>query len=97
MNAKTLRAAEAYLEVLDGHERVIRETLAQAKGMREVAKSFLESAKIAADFGTKIVTDAAEFQTLLELKMPELAAWDGAAMADGFAAITQATEEGDAP
>lgn len=88
-NEKTLKAAKAYIAILDKHSEIIREKLAAAERMHEVALSFWESADIASSFGSRISSDLAEFEALLELKLPEIAFLDDVAMQAEFDAITQ--------
>ena len=88
-NEKTLKAAQAYLAILQRHEAVIREKLAATEKRHEIALSFWESVDIASAFGAKAISDMADFESLLELKLPEIAFFDDVAMAAEFDAITQ--------
>lgn len=88
-NEKTLKAAQAYIGILDRHAELVREKLTAAERMHEVALSFWESADIASAFGERITSDLAEFEALLELKLPEIAFFDDVAMQAEFDAITQ--------
>lgn len=88
-NEKTLKAANAYLALLVRHEEIIREKLAAVEKRHEIALSFLESVDIASAFGSRELADMADFNALLELKMPEIAFFDDEAMQAEFEAITQ--------
>jgi hypothetical protein len=88
-NERTLKAANAYLAILESHEGIIRERLAAVDGRHEVALSFWESADIAGAFGERIASDRADFDALLELSLPEIAFFDDEAMQAEFDAITQ--------
>lgn len=88
-NEKTLKAAQAYLAILNRHEEVIREKLAATEKRHEIALSFWESVDIASAFGAKAISDMADFESLLELELPEIALFDDVAMKAEFDAITQ--------
>lgn len=88
-NEKTLKVAQAYLAILKRHEDVVREKLAATEKRHEIALSFWESVDIASAFTARISSDLADFDALLELKMPEIAFFDDVAMAQEFDAITQ--------
>ena len=88
-NDKTLKAAQAYLDILKRHEDIVREKLAAAEKRHEVALSFRESVDIASTFGSKAVSDMSDFTALLELKLPEMALFDDVAMKAEFDAITK--------
>ena len=88
-NERTLKAAQAYIGILARHAEIVQEKLTAAERMHEVALSFWESADIASAFGERITSDLAEFEALLELKLPEIAFFDDAAMQEEFDAITQ--------
>ena len=88
-NEKTLKAAQAYLAILRRHEEIIREKLAATEKRHEIALSFWESVDIASAFGAKAISDMADFEALLELKLPEIAFFDDVAMKAEFDAITQ--------
>ena len=87
-NERTLKAANAYLAILENHEQIMRERLAAVDGRHEVALSFWESADIAGSFGERIASDRADFDALLELSLPEIAFFDDEAMGAEFDAIT---------
>ena len=88
-NEKTLKAAQAYLALLRRHEEIIREKLVATEKRHEIALSFWESVDIASAFGAKAISDMADFEALLELKLPEIAFFDDVAMKAEFDAITQ--------
>lgn len=87
-NEKTLRAAKAYIAILDKHSEIIQQKLDAAERMHGVALSFWESADIASSFGARISSDLAEFEALLELKLPEIVFMDDMAMQAEFESIT---------
>ena len=88
-NEKTLKVAQAYLALLRRHEEIIREKLSATEKRHEIALSFWESVDIASAFGAKAISDMADFEALLELKLPEIAFFDDVAMKAEFDAITQ--------
>lgn len=88
-NEKTLKAAKAYIATLDKHSEIVKEKLAAAERMHEVALSFWESADIAGSFGARLSSDAAEFNALLELKLPNIAFYGDASVQEEFGAINQ--------
>ena len=88
-NEKTMKAAHAYLAILKRHEEIIREKLAATEKRHEIALSFWESVDIASAFGAKAISDMADFEALLELKLPEIAFFDDVAMQEEFDAITK--------
>ena len=88
-NEKTLKAAQAYLAILKRHEEIIKEKLVATEKRHEIALSFLESVDIASAFGAKAISDMTDFESLLELKLPDIALFDDVAMKAEFDAITQ--------
>lgn len=88
-NAKTLKAAQAYLAILKHHEDVVKEKIKTIEKRHEIALSFWESVDIASAFTDHISSDMADFEALLELKLPEIAIFDDVAMQAEFDAITQ--------
>lgn len=88
-NERTLKAAKAYIAILERHAEIVQEKLAAAERMHGVALSFWESADIASAFDERITSDLTEFEALLELKLPEIAFFDDMAMQAEFDAITQ--------
>jgi hypothetical protein len=88
-NEKTLKVAQAYLAILKRHEEVVKEKLDAVEKKHEIALSFWESVDIASDFSGRIAADLADFDALLQLKLPEIAFFDDVAMAQEFDAITQ--------
>ena len=88
-NEKTLKVAQAYLAILKRHEDVVRDKLSATEKRHEIALSFWESVDIASAFTARISSDLADFDALLELKMPEIAFFDDVAMVQEFDAITQ--------
>lgn len=88
-NEKTLKAAKAYLAILARHEEIMREKLAVAEKRHEIALSFWESVDIASALGERALADMADFDSLLELKLPEIAFFDDEAMQAEFDAITR--------
>lgn len=88
-NEKTLKAAQAYLALLKHHEEIIREKLVATEKRHEIALSFWESVDIASAFGAKAISDMADLEALLELKLPEITYFDDVAMQTEFDAITK--------
>ena len=67
----------------------MKEKLDAVEKKHEIALSFWESVDIASDFSGRIAADLADFDALLQLKLPEIAFFDDVAMAQEFDAITQ--------
>ena len=88
-NEKTLKAAQAYLAILKRHEDVVKAKIDAIEKRHEIALSFWESVDIASAFTSRISSDIADFEALLELKLPEIAFFDDVAMKAEFDAITQ--------
>lgn len=88
-NKKTLAAAKAYLMLLDRHEAAVKEKLAAVEERHGVALSLWESVDIAGSFSDQIVADSADFEALLELKLPELSFVDNDALQAEFESITR--------
>lgn len=88
-NEKTLKAAQTYLAILQRHEEIVREKIAAIENRHEIALTFWESVDIASAFTERISSDMADFDALLELKLPEIAFFDDVAMQAEFDAITQ--------
>ena len=88
-NEKTLKTAQAYLDILKHHEDVVREKIDAIEKRHEIALSFWESVDIASSFTERVSSDLADFNALLELKLPEVALFDDVAMKAEFDAITQ--------
>ena len=86
---KLFLAAQAYLAILKRHEEIIKEKLVATEKRHEIALSFLESVDIASAFGAKAISDMTDFESLLELKLPDIALFDDVAMKAEFDAITQ--------
>lgn len=88
-NEKTLKTAQAYLAILKHHEDVVREKIDAIEKRHEIALSFWESVDIASSFTERVSSDLADFNALLELKLPEVAFFDDVAMQAEFDAITK--------
>ncbi len=88
-NEKTFKVAQAYLAILQHHEDVVKEKLAATEKRHEIALSFWESVDIASSFSDRVAADMADFDALLELKIPEITFFDDVAMQEEFDAITQ--------
>ena len=88
-NRKTLAAAQAYLMILDRHEAAVKEKLAAVEERHGVALSLWESVDIAGSFSDQIVADSADFEALIELKLPELSFVDNDALQAEFDSITR--------
>lgn len=89
LNARTIRAAELYQEVLKKHEGMVAAKLAEADRLHNVALSSLEAVSIAGGLVAKIDADQTEFKALLELNLPTLALFDDAGMRDEINSLTE--------
>ena len=88
-NDRTRKAANAYLATLRNHEEAVRAKLALAERMHEAALSLRQSATLASALGENIASNTADFNSLLELKLPELAMSGDEALSEDFDAITR--------
>ena len=88
-NEATLKAIDAYLEVLDAHEAVIAEKLATAQKVREVIEISYETLNLAGDFIQFAKTSQDLFNSLQQLDLPPIELFNDAAIQHEFLEITK--------
>ena len=88
-NEATLKAIDAYLEVLDAHEAVIAEKLATAQKVREVIEISYETLNLAGDFIQFAKTSQDLFNSLQQLDLPPIELFNDAAIQQEFQEITK--------
>ena len=93
VNAATVRAAEAYLKVLDAHEKVIAEKLATAEKVRKVVANSYDTVTLAGDFLAIAKSNEEAFNSLLQLDLPPIEMFNDAAVQEEFLAITRKLKE----
>ena len=93
VNEKTVRAAQAYVGVLDAHEAVIARKLADAQKVRAVVASSYETVNLAGDFIRLAKANQASFDALLQLDLPPLNVFDDAVVQQEFLSITKKLKE----
>lgn len=93
VNAATVRAAEAYLKVLDAHEKVIAEKLATAEKVRKVVANSYETVTLAGDFLAIAKSNEEAFNSLLQLDLPPIEMFNDTAVQEEFLAITRKLRE----
>ena len=93
VNAATVRAAEAYLKVLDAHEKVIVEKLATAEKVRKVVANSYDTVTLAGDFLAIAKSNEEAFNSLLQLDLPPIEMFNDAAVQEEFLAITRKLKE----
>lgn len=89
VNARTIRAATAYLDILARHEAAIRERLEAAGRMRDVERSTYEAICLNGGLIRETRSEKADFAALLELRIPTLSLFDDSAIQEEFDAIAQ--------
>lgn len=89
VNGATIRAATAYLKILDSHEAVISEKLAAARKVRMVVESSYETVNLAGDFLGLAKANQKAFDALLNLDLPPVEIFDDANVQQEFLAITR--------
>ena len=93
VNAATVRAAEAYLKVLDSHEKVIAEKLVTAEKVRKVVANSYDTVTLAGDFLSIVKSNGEAFDSLLRLELPPIEMFNDAAVQEEFLAITRKLKE----
>ena len=93
VNVATIRAAEAYLKVLDAHEKVIEEKLATAEKVRKVVANSYDTVTLAGDFLAIAKSNEEAFDSLLHLDLPPVEMFNDAAVQEEFLAITRKLKE----
>ena len=93
VNAATVRAAEAYLKVLDAHEKVIEGKLATAEKVRQVVANSYDTVTLAGDFLSIAKSNEEAFNSLLQLDLPPIEMFNDAAVQEEFLAITRKLKE----
>lgn len=93
VNAATVSAAEAYLKVLDAHEKVIEEKLATAEKVRKVVANSYDTVTLAGDFLSIAKSNEEAFNSLLQLDLPPIEMFNDAAVQEEFLAITRKLKE----
>ncbi len=88
-NENTLKAIDAYLKVLDAHEKVIAEKLATARKVREVIDISYETLNLAGDFIRFAKSSQDLFNSLQELNLPPIELFNDAAIQQEFDEITK--------
>lgn len=93
VNAATIRAAEAYLKVLDVHEKVIEGKLATVEKVRKVVANSYDTVTLAGDFLAIAKSNEEAFNSLLQLDLPPIEMFNDAAVQQEFLAITRKLKE----
>lgn len=93
VNESTIEAANAYLKVLDAHEKVIEDKLTIAQRIRRVVDNSLETVNLAGDFVRLAKSNQEAFDSLLQLDLPPIAIFSDASVQQEFTAITQKLKE----
>ena len=88
-----MRAAEAYLRVLDSYETVISGKLDAARRVRQVVASSYETVNLAGDFLALAKSNQEAFDSLLNLELPPIEMFNDAAVQQEFQAITKKLKE----
>lgn len=92
-NTATLKAIDAYLQVLDSHEAVIAEKLAAAQKVREVIAISCETLNLAGDFIQFAKSSQDLFNSLEQLTLPPIELFNDAAIQQEFLEITKKLKE----
>ena len=92
-NEATLKAINAYLQVLDSHEAVIAEKLATAQKVREVIAISYETLNLAGDFIQFAKSSQDLFNSLEQLTLPPIELFNDAAIQQEFNEITKKLKE----
>ncbi len=93
VNGATIRAATAYLKILDSHEVVISDKLAAARKVRMVVESSYDTVNLAGDFLGLAKANQKAFDALLNLDLPPVEIFDDANVQQEFLAITRKLKE----
>ena len=92
-NEATLKAINAYMQVLDAHEAVISEKLATAQKVREVIDISYETLNLAGDFIQFAKSSQDLFNSLEQLTLPPIELFNDAAIQQEFVEITKKLKE----
>ena len=92
-NEATLKAIDAYRQVLDAHEAVIDEKLATARKVREVIAISYETLSLAGDFIQFAKSSQDLFNSLEQLTLPPIELFNDAAVQQEFLEITKKLKE----
>ena len=92
-NEATLKAINAYMQVLDAHEAVIAEKLATAQKVREVIDISYETLNLAGDFIQFAKSSQDLFNSLEQLTLPPIELFNDAAIQQEFVEITKKLKE----
>ena len=92
VNAATLKAIDAYVQVLDQHEAVIRSKAEEAVKMLMVAENSYKTVALTEEFLSLAKANQDSFEALLELQLPPIEVFNDAALLAEFAAITRKLE-----
>ena len=93
VNSATVRAAEAYLGVLDAHEGAIERKLEAARSVKAVVENSYDTVNLAGEFLDLAKSSQSAFDTLLTLDLPPVQVFDDAAVQQEFLAITRKLKE----
>ena len=88
-NEATLKAIDAYLQVLDAHEAIIDEKLSAARKVREVIAISYETLNLAGDFIQFAKSSQDLFNSLEQLTLPPIELFNDAAIQQEFLEITK--------
>ena len=88
-NEATLKAIDAYLQVLDAHEAIIDEKLSTARKVREVIAISYETLSLAGDFIQFAKSSQDFFNSLEQLTLPPIELFNDAAIQQEFLEITK--------
>ena len=92
-NEATLKAIDAYLQVLDAHEAIIDEKLSTARKVREVIAISYETLNLAGDFIQFAKSSQDLFSSLEQLTLPPIELFNDAAIQQEFNEITKKLKE----
>lgn len=93
VNGATIQAAEAYLSVLDAHEKVIDRKLAAARKVKAVVENSYDTVSLAGEFLTLAKSNQNAFDSLLTLELPPIQMFNDATVQAEFLAITKKLKE----
>jgi len=92
-NEATLRAVDAYIQVLDAHEAIIADKLASAQKVREVIEISYETLNLAGDFIQFAKSSQDLFNSLEQLTLPPIELFNDAAIQQEFQELTKKLKE----
>ena len=93
VNETTVQAAQAYLGVLDAHEKVIADKLAAAERVRKVVANSYETVSLAGAFISFAKANQEAFDSLLLLDLPPVETFNDETMQQEFLSITKKLKE----